>query len=613
MDRSVWNRGAKMNRIGGALVRYAGAFLLLLMVLVVLLVMFVPWGYAQNVSLRNVPGASIAAKITKAQTDNCSSSTGVTCVIVIEPELSVFSTGTLPTRCATCTWVDYRTAGKVLVNGIDIGAGGALAAGSDIQAAITACSSPCHIFLGPGNFTVASTLTSANKVVNLEGAGRDVTIVTTATNQHGWTIDTTSSGSRLAHLSWYGTGGATTGSGINSGAAAACTTIAPDACTHTVTIEDVHFKTWAIGVNTGAYSADWKIVNNYAEAVTGDAFFLAQNTTGNTVTGNTCQSTGSMCVDVNGSYNTITSNHAKNAGTNAAWQTFDRSCYFIAAIATAPASDANGNILSNNTCETAAGNGITVRGDTGHTANANVITKNQITGAGQDGIAIDGSSPGTLNDNTVEGNTVRATTRYGVLVDGQNATAVLRTKVRQNDVTGSGTKDIFLAVSVTNTELTYNNNAAVLQDDSASTILPSAGGGLADPGGNGLVKRTALNTTAVATAADIPATTLATGTSVSLSAPREYYVCTSTCTVTPPVPAAGYEFCVLNGDNVATVITMAALGSSAFYENTARTAYGTAGTGTMVSSGAIGDRVCLLGLDATHYITSSFNGSWTVN
>ena len=110
-----------------------------------------------------------------------------------------------------------------------------------------------------------------------------------------------------------------------------------------------------------------------------------------------------------------------------------------------------------------------------------------------------------------------------------------------------------------------------------------------------------------------PATPLATGTSVSLTAPRQYYVCTGTCTVTPPVPAAGYEFCVMNDDNVATVITLAALGSSARYENTARTAYGTAGTGTFVSGGAVGDKVCLLGRDTTHYLTVSSNGTWTAN
>lgn len=116
------------------------------------------------------------------------------------------------------------------------------------------------------------------------------------------------------------------------------------------------------------------------------------------------------------------------------------------------------------------------------------------------------------------------------------------------------------------------------------------------------------------TAAVIPVTPLITpGTSITLTAPRAYGVCTGTCTVTVPVPAAGYEFCVLNGDNVTTAITLSALGSSAMYENSARTAYGTAGTGTLVVSAAAANKVCLVGLDSTHYLTVSYNGTVTVN
>ena len=40
------------------------------------------------------------------------------------------------------------------------------------------------------------------------------------------------------------------------------------------------------------------------------------------------------------------------------------------------------------------------------------------------------------------------------------------------------------------------------------------------------------------------------GTSVTLAGPSAFYVCTSTCTVTLPAPVAGYQFCVLNGNNV---------------------------------------------------------------
>lgn len=104
------------------------------------------------------------------------------------------------------------------------------------------------------------------------------------------------------------------------------------------------------------------------------------------------------------------------------------------------------------------------------------------------------------------------------------------------------------------------------------------------------------------------------GTSVSLtSAVGQIFVCTSTCTVTPPVPANGAQYCVYNDDNVSTVITMAAVGSSVQYENAARTAYGTAGTGTLVSGVGIGNRVCIVFRDSTHYSTVSYNGTWTAN
>lgn len=103
------------------------------------------------------------------------------------------------------------------------------------------------------------------------------------------------------------------------------------------------------------------------------------------------------------------------------------------------------------------------------------------------------------------------------------------------------------------------------------------------------------------------------GTSITLTAPRGYAICTGTCTVSVPVPATGYEFCVLNDDNVATAITLSALGSSAMYESTARTSYGTAGTGTFTATAAAGNKLCIVGRDATHYLTLSFTGTWTAN
>lgn len=115
-------------------------------------------------------------------------------------------------------------------------------------------------------------------------------------------------------------------------------------------------------------------------------------------------------------------------------------------------------------------------------------------------------------------------------------------------------------------------------------------------------------------AAAVPAVNLPTpGATCTFTANSTYCIATTTATITVPVPAAGYQFCVANDDNVATVITLSAIGSSARYEGTARTAYGTAGTGTFVSGGAVGDFVCLLGRDSTHYLTLSSKGTWTAN
>lgn len=61
---------------------------------------------------------------------------------------------------------------------------------------------------------------------------------------------------------------------------------------------------------------------------------------------------------------------------------------------------------------------------------------------------------------------------------------------------------------------------------------------------------------------------------------------------------------------IATVITIAAI-STVQFEKTTYNGYGTVSTGTMVSGGALGDKVCLIGRDATHYLVGSFVGTWT--
>lgn len=186
---------------------------------------------------------------------------------------------------------------------------------------------------------------------------------------------------------------------------------------------------------------------------------------------------------------------------------------------------------------------------------------------------------------------------------------------------------------VDNKTLTVNNTLTLAGTDSTTMTFPTTSATLARTDAantfTGVQTMTSpvLTTPALGTpsavvltnatglpAAQVPAPNIPTpGTTITLLAPRGVAICTGTCTVTLPAPVAGYEFCIVNDDNVATAITLAALGSSAMYENTARTAYGTAATGTLVATAAAANKICLIARDSTHYLTLSSNGTWTAN
>jgi hypothetical protein len=116
------------------------------------------------------------------------------------------------------------------------------------------------------------------------------------------------------------------------------------------------------------------------------------------------------------------------------------------------------------------------------------------------------------------------------------------------------------------------------------------------------------------TAAHVPPVVGNTGTTHTLAAPADMWTCSTTCTVTAIAgPAAGseYQFCIENGTNVGTVITLA-MPASVMIENQARTAYGTAGTGHgLTSGGAVKDAICIHSVDGTHYNINNAQGTWT--
>ncbi len=190
--------------------------------------------------------------------------------------------------------------------------------------------------------------------------------------------------------------------------------------------------------------------------------------------------------------------------------------------------------------------------------------------------------------------------------------AVGKTLTVSNSVTLAGTDGTTMTFPAT--------SATMARTDAANTFTGTqtfTAPVLGTPASVTLTNATGLPTAGLVdgavTAAKLAPADFTTGTSKTFSLNSGYFECTSTCTITMPVPVAGMQYCVRNANNTSTVITFAAIGSSAMYENTASTAYGTAGTGTLVSGGAIGDKICLVGKDSTHYDVFSFSGTWTVN
>ena len=276
----------------------------------------------------------------------------------------------------------------------------------------------------------------------------------------------------------------------------------------------------------------------------------------------------------------------------------------VAAATTVSGTCASGDNLYNNAgvvgCQANGGGGGTVT-TSGSPASGNLTKFSSASAITNGDLSGDVATSGTLATTIQSSAVTTSKINNGAVTLGKIANASANSVLVGSGASGSGSSYAEIALgtnlSMSGTTLSVASSAALA--GSPTTTTQSAND----------------NSTKIATTAyvDRPIPLPTPGSSATLAAPREYFACTTTCTITVPVPAAGYEFCVFNDDNVSTVITLAALGSSAMYENSARTAYGTAGTGTMVSGGAVGDRICILGRDATHYFTTTVNGTWTAS
>ena len=129
--------------------------------------------------------------------------------------------------------------------------------------------------------------------------------------------------------------------------------------------------------------------------------------------------------------------------------------------------------------------------------------------------------------------------------------------------------------------------------------------GVTADGANGLDIAGALDTGI----ADVLVTTTVGSGAISQSAKNEYVICTGACQVTALVAAAGNQLCVRNGPGSATIITLVNRASQ-YYELTDHSAWATVNQ-KLVSGGVATDSICIVGYDATHYVTMNFVGTWT--
>ena len=266
----------------------------------------------------------------------------------------------------------------------------------------------------------------------------------------------------------------------------------------------------------------------------------------------------------------------------------------------------NGTTLDcNQTVATGGGGGGTVT-TTGSPASGNLTKFSGATSITNGDLAGDVTTSGTLT-------TTLATVNSNVGTFG-DATHVAQVTVNAKGLTTAASSVAIAGLPLT--QLATQAANTVVANVSGSTAAPTAASlpSCTDTGGNHL-NYTNGTGFSCGSSASAPLVSTTSGGNVTLSGNQAIYFCTSSCNVTLPVPVAGAQFCIVQGNNATSTITLVALGSSAMYQNTAMTAYGTAGTGTLSNSGsaAHGDKVCVVGADSTHYNTVSYNGTWTAS
>jgi len=213
-----------------------------------------------------------------------------------------------------------------------------------------------------------------------------------------------------------------------------------------------------------------------------------------------------------------------------------------------------------------------------------------------------------------------ATTAYA-----QNPGAITPSSVTTNGII-SGTTAYVTTLNLVSG--TYTSGITTTGTTSQTCNLAITGGATATvalTGSNAIAGGTALVVTAVGSGlTTVPTTatvtsgtatcsgtaTITTVVGVTATYASEYITCPTTCTITPEAPAAGQQLYVRNAPGSATVITLAALGASNYYELTTHAGWGTANH-AVTSGGVATDAIGLVGYDANHLAVYTYVGTWT--
>lgn len=87
-------------------------------------------------------GSSVGAKTTRAQ-NACLPDTSVPCILIFEPNLAVFTEGTMPAICDQCVWVRYDRAGVVDISNLGTARNAVAYPGANACAQIAAAVADC--------------------------------------------------------------------------------------------------------------------------------------------------------------------------------------------------------------------------------------------------------------------------------------------------------------------------------------------------------------------------------------------------------------------------------------------------------------------------------------